>query len=520
VKLKDLAKDAASNMTSRVVEADGQPTVTETRTYNDLNQITGNQVVVSGGPTTNWTFAHDANGNMLTKSDGTNTWHYQWNDENRLVLVTLPGGATVGYTWDMIGRLLTRTDSTGTTMFVWDGFNCVQETDSADNVTRYVIPVLGPDYGRIVSFDRNGVAYQAHWDALGSIRLVTDESGTVVARFDSDAWGNASASAFDSVPDGGCLYRFVGSKGCRWDPATGLYYMRQRWYDPTLCRFISRDPFALTSRYTYCGSKPQLLTDPTGSMIRVTGTPDAQAGFENMLSNCTGLSTSIDSSGTLSVSNPGWGPPNPDALWGPPNPFGGTTPPPGYPTRAAVINPFASFLTTASGTAGSASPFGGIENVNLVSGNNQVSFGASFYGSQTIDVADFQAMYGYQGKNPGGLTSRYSMIIACANLYHELYEGWLLAHTTNPCWNPSVNALQNSGQGLSGNPAWAAAHNAALQAETGYFTASGVGWGPRQYAKPGGVPTDVYTGGGGTTFGVQYDNSSGTIVPNFVVFGP
>jgi RHS repeat-associated protein len=53
-----------------------------------------------------------------------------------------------------------------------------------------------------------------------------------------DDWGNQLASTSDSVPDGGFQYRFVGAYDVRWDAAMGLYYMRQRWFDPTLQRFM------------------------------------------------------------------------------------------------------------------------------------------------------------------------------------------------------------------------------------------------------------------------------------------
>jgi RHS repeat-associated protein len=165
------------------------------------------------------------------------------------------------YGYDVAGRMLTRTDSNGTTTFVWDGMDCVQETDYQANVTRYYVV-----NSKLRSFDRQGVVYQVHWDAIGSIRNVTDPTGAVVANYDYDAWGNPLASTSDTIPDGGLLYRFVGSFGTRWDPATGLYYIRQRWYDPVTQRFVSRDPISsLHNPYGYCRSNPVVYVDITGA---------------------------------------------------------------------------------------------------------------------------------------------------------------------------------------------------------------------------------------------------------------
>ena len=52
-----------------------------------------------------------------------------------------------------------------------------------------------------------------------------------------------------------------------YDSETGLYFMRARYYDPTLGRFISEDPLGLvagTNQYLYVGGDPVTLTDPGG----------------------------------------------------------------------------------------------------------------------------------------------------------------------------------------------------------------------------------------------------------------
>ncbi len=78
-------------------------------------------------------------------------------------------------------------------------------------------------------------------DALGSVRAITDSSGAVVGSYTYGAWGETLSA---SHPSGFTMpYLFVGALGVRHDPDTGLYYMRNRWYDPTgLQRFLSRDP--------------------------------------------------------------------------------------------------------------------------------------------------------------------------------------------------------------------------------------------------------------------------------------
>ncbi|MBC7527366.1 MAG: RHS repeat-associated core domain-containing protein [Chthonomonadaceae bacterium] len=63
-------------------------------------------------------------------------------------------------------------------------------------------------------------------------------------------------------------YRYTGAT---FDSATGLYFLRARFYDPQAGRFLSQDPFAGSEevphtlhKYLYTGNDPVNFTDPTG----------------------------------------------------------------------------------------------------------------------------------------------------------------------------------------------------------------------------------------------------------------
>ena len=104
-----------------------------------------------------------------------------------------------------------------------------------------------------------------HGDGLSSTQLVTDDTGAQAARIVYGAWGE-QLSVNDSVP-GGLDVRFVGGLGVRNDSATGLVWMRHRWFDSTLGRFISRDPIghkAGANLYKYALGNPSRFVDPRG----------------------------------------------------------------------------------------------------------------------------------------------------------------------------------------------------------------------------------------------------------------
>lgn len=252
------AYDAAGNITSKTTTTDSG-TATDVRTPNSLNQIT-TQVV--GGVT--WTYTWNADGTLASKAGGGNTWAYTWDDVDgqRLINVKLNSVTQIEFSYDTMGRMLTRTPYSGgvvgaVTSFTWDGWDCIKESSSS-STTRYYCP-----QGELQSFERDGVTYQCHNDALGSVRMVTDNTGAVKARFDYDAWGNLLPTSTDSVP-GGMPFRFVGAFGMRWDQTLGVYYARHRFYDPQLQQFLSRDLLVRGIKYTYSLNNPTSIIDVTG----------------------------------------------------------------------------------------------------------------------------------------------------------------------------------------------------------------------------------------------------------------
>jgi RHS repeat-associated protein len=101
-------------------------------------------------------------------------------------------------------------------------------------------------------------------DGLGSTRILTDAQGNVLNAYDYDAFGktiNQSGTATNQ-------YLFAGEQ---FDLGLGDYYLRDRFYDPGMGRFLRGDTFqgVLSSpitahKYLYANNNPITSIDPSG----------------------------------------------------------------------------------------------------------------------------------------------------------------------------------------------------------------------------------------------------------------
>ncbi len=121
----------------------------------------------------------------------------------------------------------------------------------------------------------NNAVYPTYTDHLGSINVVTNKQGAIIARQNFDAWGNNrnpltwTYSNIPSVPD--WLYR--GYTGHEHLPQFALINMNARLYDPVIGRMLSPDNFVADAtstqaynRYSYANNNPLIYTDPDGNL--------------------------------------------------------------------------------------------------------------------------------------------------------------------------------------------------------------------------------------------------------------
>ena len=181
---------------------------------------------------------YDANGNLLRPG-------YVYDSFDQLVEA---GGERS--TYDALGRRILK----GNTAYLYVGD---EEIGSFENGKFKELKILGED--GIVAIEIEGCPYAPVQDVQGTIRLLVDgKTGEIVKRNDCDAFG---VGLTDEIP-----YAYAGK---RYDAASGVYF-GQRTYDPSIGRWLSRDPlWAIdhSNLYQYVFNNPFRYQDPMGQSV-------------------------------------------------------------------------------------------------------------------------------------------------------------------------------------------------------------------------------------------------------------
>jgi len=156
------------------------------------------------------------------------------------------------------------TNQTLTMQFACDGDTTKYVLDLAAS-----LPVVISDteavylYGLdIIAQQQTERLYYVH-DGLGSVRQLVDTTGAVQATYAYDPFGVPLA--------GGDVYNPYQFTGEAWDAEVELLYLRARYYQPEVGRFVTKDPWrgdiwepGTLNSYSYAGNGPVNSTDPSG----------------------------------------------------------------------------------------------------------------------------------------------------------------------------------------------------------------------------------------------------------------
>ena len=215
-------------------------------------------------------YSYDANGNQITKTAESKTEINIYDGLNQLIGFT-DGETTASYKYNADGLRTSKTVDGKTINHIWDGSKqIVVDMDDSD---WYSAEVYVRGTNLLAKFSKQSGNVKTNYqyytqNAHGDVVNLTDAQGAITKSYKYDAFG-VEQNIDDADSN---VFRYCGEY---YDSESGTIYLRARYYDPTIGRFISRDsvtgentdPLSL-NLYTYCHNNPIIGTDPSGHIPR------------------------------------------------------------------------------------------------------------------------------------------------------------------------------------------------------------------------------------------------------------
>lgn len=236
-----------------------------TRTYDPGNRVSavGNQ----------W-YEHDADGNIRRRFDNVypsilNDVRFVWSADGRLLSDSSAStGAAVQYDYNAFGQLVRkRRNGIVSRYFLWQGDQLLAELDSSATrrVAEYAYyPGIDRPLALVTGAQSIAATRYFQQDALGNVIAIFGADGSLPLSISYNPWFGTAESVAGALADTSRL-RW---KGLLWeDDVAQLYYVRNRWFDPGLGRFLSEDPIGLAgglNLYTFADGDPVGGSDPYG----------------------------------------------------------------------------------------------------------------------------------------------------------------------------------------------------------------------------------------------------------------
>lgn len=200
----------------------------------------------------------DKDGNLLTYKLNGKTYIATYDSANRLM-----NYEGTNYQYDNEGNRISVNTAGGTTEFFVDTISgkysrILEET--TNNASIYYIY----GHGLLGQYDTTGDYKTFHYDNRGSTVASTDSTGTITGEASYDEYGVILENTLDT------RFLYNGKYGVETD-SNGLYYMRARFYNPELKRFMNRDVVEGSisnnqslNRYAFTNGNPVSFIDPFG----------------------------------------------------------------------------------------------------------------------------------------------------------------------------------------------------------------------------------------------------------------
>ena len=199
-------------------------------------------------------FEYDVIGNPTTYRGKAAVWEYGRQ------LKSYDGNT---FTYDARGR---RTAKNGITFTYDSNGNLMKQSNGLE---------FFYDHTGVFAVKYNGSTYYYRKNAQNDIIALLDNNGSVVVKYKYDAWGKCQTTVVDSTATTIAELNPFRYRSYCLDTETGLYFLKTRYYDPEIGRFMTIDDISYLdpesinglNLYAYCFNNPIMYFDPFGNSI-------------------------------------------------------------------------------------------------------------------------------------------------------------------------------------------------------------------------------------------------------------
>ena len=205
------------------------------------------------------------------------TYNLTWNGTCSELTRAVVGGTTVDFSYFFGGLRKTKTSGGVTKNYYYDGDRLIAEKWSTGAYLLYHYDETGSPYA--ITYSANGSSYAKYYlikNLQGDVLQIRNVNNTVVANYEYDAWGRVVSVKYANGNDINVSNHIgvinpIRYRGYYYDSETGFYYLKSRYYDPAICRFIStdgridlNDATTNLNLFAYCGNDPVNRIDSEG----------------------------------------------------------------------------------------------------------------------------------------------------------------------------------------------------------------------------------------------------------------
>ena len=174
------------------------------------------------------------------------------------------GSESVTYTYDAFGMRRSKTVGGSKTEYVYERGKLLREIRGSEKID-YLYGEEG-----IIGIKVGGEKYLYRKNVFGDVTEIYNEAGTLVGKYNYNAFGECEIE----TDEGGIAEKnAIRYRGYYYDEETGFYYLKTRYYDPEIGRFITIDDTSYLAPdtinglnlYAYCGNNPVMRIDENGN---------------------------------------------------------------------------------------------------------------------------------------------------------------------------------------------------------------------------------------------------------------